>query len=342
MPEEHDPAIQEMIETFQDLRRSWLRSLRAANASKNTLRAYGRAVDMLIDFLTYPPREQMTTGEESPAELLERMPVWDETDLRRAHIEAFIGELHRRYKANTVNNRWSALHVFFQWLVDQPDIEVNISPMTGMPRPFIPEEHPDVLTREEIRQLLGTCDMKDFLGIRDAAIIRVLADTGVRIEELATLMTVDVLDGVRVPTIDMDTECVYVMGKGRRPRTVSFGVKTSEALDRYLRARRKHRFKHLPYFWLPDPRHPDPRGVSDSGLRRMLERRSQEAKIRHVHPHMFRHTWAAAQKRKGLDRGAMKNQGGWKSDKMPDRYGAIVETERSLNEHRRHSFGDEI
>lgn len=346
MPDEHDqdlePAIVEMVGIFRDLRRSWLRSLRAANASANTLRAYGRAIDLLIEFLAYPPDEAMTGGEETPAQLLERMPVWDETDIRRAHIEALIGELHRHYKPNTVNNRWSALHVFFQWLVDQPDIDVAISPMTGMPRPFIPEEHPEILTVEEIRKLLATCDPKTFLGIRDAAIIRLLADCGLRIEELETLMAVDIIDGVRVPYVDMDTECVYVMGKGRRPRTVSFGAKTAAALDRYLRARRKHPFRDQPDFWLRDPRYPSPGRVTDSGLRRMLDRRAKKAKIKHVHPHMLRHSWGAAAKRKGLDRGALKNQGGWRSDKMPDRYGAIVETDRSLQAHRRHSFGDEI
>ncbi|MFC6885327.1 MULTISPECIES: tyrosine-type recombinase/integrase [Actinomadura] len=334
-------AIDEMVETLEGLRRSWLRSLRAANASSQTLRAYGRAITMLIEFLSYPP-EDAVAGEESPAALLERLPVWDEADIRRDHLEAFIGHLHRHYKPNTVNGRWSALHVFFNWLVEQPDIPVTVSPMTGMRRPFIPEEHPPILDVGEIRALLRTCSPRDYHGVRDEAIIRLMADTGLRINEVVTLMITDVIDGQRVPVIDMDLETVYVMGKGRRPRSVSFGAKTAAALDRYLRARRKHPHRTRPEFFLREPRYPTPGGLTEGGITRMLQRRAEAAGIKHVHPHMFRHTWAAAQKRSGLDRGAMKNQGGWRSDKMPDRYGAIVETDRSLEAHRRTSFGDEI
>lgn len=336
-------AIDEMVECFEELRRDWIRSLRAANASANTLRAYNRACELLIDFLTYPPgRESVGPGEESPAELLERLPVWDETDLRRVHIEALIGTLHHKYKANTVNNRWSALHVWFNWMVEQPDIDVHVNPMVGMPRPYIPEEYPEILSVQEIRKMLKGCDPKDFLGVRDEAFIRLLADCGLRIDEATNLMTVEVLDGERVPYIDMDLEVVYVMGKGRRPRNVSFGARTAVALGRYLRARRKHPHRELLELWLPDPRHPYPKAMTDGGLRRMIERRAQRAGIKHTHPHMFRHTWADAQKRRGLDRGNLKNQGGWRADKSVDRYGAIAETDRALRAHRRTSFGDEI
>lgn len=339
----HPPAPPpNATDQLQVLRTSWLRSLRAERKSKQTLTAYGRAVNAFIEFLADPPDYELEGVDETAAELLERMPVLDESDIRRDHVEAHIGYLQDRHKPNSVVLFWSALRVWFKWMAAQPDIAVDRNPMDGMKRPKIPEEPPEILSKEEIRALLKTCDPKTFIGVRDEAIIRLLADTGIRIEELCTLMNVDVLDGQRVPTVDMDTEAVYVMGKGRRARTVAFGARTALAVDRYIRARRKHPHRARPEFWLTDPRYKTYKPMQTNTVRQMLERRAQLARIKHIHPHLFRHTWADAMKRRRMDRGDLKNQGGWRSDKSVDRYGAIFETDRALLAHRRHSFGDEI
>jgi site-specific recombinase XerC len=70
---------------------------------------------------------------------------------------------------------------------------------------------------------------------RDAAILRLFLDTGVRVAEAAGIM----LPG----DLDLDDQLVIVLGKGRRPRAVPFG-RTALALDRYLRMRAGHPFAH--------------------------------------------------------------------------------------------------
>ena len=89
--------------------------------------------------------------------------------------------------------------------------------------------------------LLGTCSGKTFVERRDNAIIRLFIDTGVRRAEMA---------GLGVDDIDVREQVAQVFGRGRRPRSVPFGVRTARALSRYLRERSRHPHAKSPSLWL--------------------------------------------------------------------------------------------
>lgn len=113
---------------------------------------------------------------------------------------------------------------------------------------------------------------------RDTAIVRLFLDTGMRLSEMA---------GLTLSDIDLDADVALVLGKGRRPRTCPFGDKTAQAIERYLRERSKHRLASSNQLWIGG------RGdMTDNGIGQMLRRRAKEAGLEHLHPHMFRHTFA--------------------------------------------------
>lgn len=290
----------------------WLTSLRARNRSAATVKSYRKWADQLATFLA-------AAG----------MPT-DVAHVKREHVEAFLASLADRDMAPATRAQaYRSLQQFWKWA--EAEGETATSPMARMSPPSVPEQPVPVLAEADLKALLSACTKgkgSPYETKRDHALVRLMVDTGMRASEVM---------GLTLGDVDFDQGVAWVVGKGARPRACPFGAKTADALRRYVRARQRHPHAASDALWLGLA---GPMGTS--GLAQILERRSAEAGIGHVHPHMLRHVNAHRFLANGGQETDLMRLMGWRSRQMVGRYAASAADERARDAHKRMALGDKL
>lgn len=290
---------------------SWTRKLKGANRSPQTIRSY---LESLRIFAAWAREHEL----DEPARVT------------FVEVEEFLGaEAERGMSSSTVHRHYRQLRVFFGWLVRIE--ELAVSPMAKVEAPKVGETIKIVPPDEDLRALMKITRGKGFTDRRDAAIIRLLFDTGIRRGECAALKLAD---------LDLDTGRMLVHGKGNRERIVALSPKTVEAIDAYLRARGRHKDSRLDALWLAGTPHRGPLGYD--GIRLLLSRRCRQAGVESISAHQLRHAAVDAAFTAGYREHEAMDVFGWTSDAMPKHYAKANRVRRALDTADRLRTGDRI
>lgn len=287
---------------------SWLLALRAERKSASTIESYSHGVRGFL---------RWCADTDTPAEMT------------KTTVQAFtVSLLDAGAEPATARARHMALRRYAAWLAEEGEIGVN--PLIGAKPPQLDKKVTRALSDVELKRLIAACKGKEFLDRRDEAIVRFLAETGVRAGELL---------GMTLPEDLNVTQGVAVVrrGKGGKGRVVPFGPQTAAAVDRYLRARRTHKLAtDTGPVWLGG----GGQGFGYTALDKALKKRADIAGIDKFHLHLMRSTAATRWLRAGGSEQGLMSVAGWSTRSMLDRYTSASAAERAATEARGLGLGD--
>lgn len=250
----------------------------------------------------------------------------EEPQLTRVQIQMFLAEFFERDgKPTTAGNYLTALRLFVAWCITEGE-EVP-DEVSALKNPKETKNYRPPLDAGELEAMVRTCDIRTFLGKRDAAMLRFLVDTGGRASEVL---------GLELENLWIPKGRVLFKGKGDKERLAAFTPQTGLALDRYLRARRTHKLASSPLVWLGDRN----RHFTYGGLWPMVKKRAALAGVADVHPHRFRRTFADNWLSEGGSVDGLMAIAGWDSMEMVKLYAGARANVRALDEHQR-LFGEQ-
>ncbi|MET0821871.1 MAG: tyrosine recombinase XerC [Aeromicrobium sp.] len=157
-----------------------------------------------------------------------RLGVTDPADLTIRVLRSWLAHLKTMGKARTtLARRSTSARVFTTWLARTGRASTDAGALLVSPKAH--RELPVALSQSEVRALIDatTEALVDdgARGLRDLAVLELLYATGIRVGELV---------GLDIDDLDRERRVVRVFGKGRKERSVPYGLPASDALELYL------------------------------------------------------------------------------------------------------------
>lgn len=197
-------------------------------------------------------------------------------------LDRFVGSLydqgiHPRSAARIL----SGIRSFYRFLTLEKEIENDPTELLGSPQ--IGRHLPEVLSLQEIEDLLATIDQSKAEGVRDRAIIEMLYSCGLRVSELCQL---------KLSSLFLEEGYIRVHGKGRKERLVPISSQAINCLRQWFVMRQtiKARPGEEDFVFISAKRG---RRMSRISIFVAIKEYARRAGItKDISPHTFRHSFA--------------------------------------------------
>ncbi len=207
-----------------------------------------------------------------------------------------------------------ALRAFLSWCYAERYTESNISEKFKLPK--AQRKTVDVLTDTELKRLFACLNGRDFLSVRNYCIAALMADSGLRLNEVVTLQSCNV---------HIAESYAIVNGKGNKQRIVPIGLNSKKALIRYS-AMVPNRLDETPFFLKSDLT-----PINQSTVKQLFRQLKARADIPRLRPHLLRHTFATRYLEKGGDIYSLQMILGHTSLEMVKKYVHLTNARTAVN-----------
>jgi len=206
----------------------------------------------------------------------------------RAYL-AFLND--KEYSKATIARKLATLRSFYKFLVKRNEITAN--PVISVRTPKQEKKLPRFLEYEEVKRLLETPPMDNWLGARDGAILETLYSTGIRVSELVALNMDDV---------DFLGEVVHIRGKGKKERIAPISSSALQVIQHYMEYRNKRAQNNNNFDAKVLFVNKHGRRLSTRSVRRKMDKYLKIAGLDpSISPHTLRHSFATHMLNKGAD-----------------------------------------
>lgn len=251
-------------------KKDYLTEIEIRKYSPKTVRAYNNNLDLFLRFCR------------------DRAGVDDIEMLTPVVVRQFTKFMVDKGRKGTYINRLlKSIKSFIQYCYDEEMGGFN----TKNSFRWVKEEKPIIQTfrPEHVRAMLNDCRGRDFLSVRDRAILTMLFETGIRCWELCCLKPEDIHEDY----------IVIVNGKGHKHRVAPVTVVLRKAMMRYQNAKEDYfAMKRTEgYYFLSF----HGRQLSDVAVEQIVKRHGSDIEGVRVSPHTCRHFFAQQQVKMGTD-----------------------------------------
>jgi len=233
--------------------------------SANSIDAYTRDIDKLMEFINLQF--------EGISPLV----------IELHHLEAFILFINElglgpRSQARIL----SGIRAFYKYLLVEDLIDDD--PTELIEGPKLKRKIPDVLSYDEISQILASIDLSHETGTRNRAMLETLYSSGLRVSELI---------GLRISNLYIDLGFIRVIGKNNKERLIPIGEAAIKQIQLYIEGVRRSMMNiqkgHEDILFL------NRRGKQLTRVMvfHIVKKAAKEAGIdKNISPHTFRHSFA--------------------------------------------------
>tara|TARA_Y100000741_G_scaffold177934_1_gene135081 strand:+ start:10 stop:906 length:897 start_codon:yes stop_codon:yes gene_type:complete len=227
------------------------------NLSENTTKSYERDLKKLCAFL-------------------DNIQITNYSQINADICSAWIGDLYsQNNNPRSIQRHLSSAKGFFRFL--KKNNLITSSPFELVTAPKSPSNLPDVLSPEDVEQLLNF-KPTSLIEIRDMAIVEVMYSSGLRVTETVNINIAD---------FEEEMSFLRVLGKGSKTRLVPMGRFAVSAINNWIVERKKIATKTDALF------------LNSKGTRltvRSVQLRLKKMALKQglppIHPHMLRHSFA--------------------------------------------------